>query len=323
MKLLSTKFFVTVLALVLLVSTSVLVGCEEGEEEVKDEITVQEEIEFGIVEWPGVTQKTHVLKNILERIDYDVEITTYAIPLILEGLSEGELDAFTGTWFQTIGDPLQEHIDEGSIVEVSREIEESIYKSAVPTYVYEAGVTSMADLHEHGEKFNHEYYGIEPGNEGNQIIEEAIEESIYNLEGWEMIPSSTSAMLTEVDQAIENEEWIVFHGWEPHWMNVVFDFEYLEDPEGIWGGPEEIGTIARSGLQEDDPNFYLFLEQFDIDSDIQSEWIFQYSREERDPEVVAEEWVEENEDMILEWLEGIHTTDGRDAQEVFSESLEQ
>jgi len=42
-------------------------------------------------------------------------------------------------------------------------------------------------------------------------------------------------MLSAVQRAVNNEEWIAFNGWKPHYMNLMFDLKYLEDPEGIWG----------------------------------------------------------------------------------------
>ncbi len=283
----------------------------------------QEDVELPIVEWPGVTQKTHVIQEVLETMGYNTNIETYSLELILQGLKEGDLDAFTGSWFQTWGTPLEEALEEGSVVHVSTQLEETNYGPAVPTYLYEEeGITCLSDLHEYSEEFNYQYHGLEPGNDGNQIMIEAFENDTYNLGEWEIVESNTAAMITEAEQRIEEGEWIVFSGWEPHWMNVILDMKYIDDPEGIWGEDERVGTVARAGLEEDDQNLYLFFEQFDIDSEIQNEWIYEYSYEERDPEAVAEEWIGENLDLVLEWVEGLQTTEGEDAQEALREAYE-
>ncbi|ACB84474.1 ABC transporter substrate-binding protein [Natranaerobius thermophilus] len=308
----SKIFFLLGLIVVVVISASVYAINRNNQETLT-------EVELPIVEWPGVTQKTHVVSEILESLGYQVNINQYALPVILEGLSEGDLDVFTGTWFQTWGTPLKNKLADGSVVHVSTQLEDTNYGPAVPYYVYEAGVTSLADLSEYSEEFNHTYYGLESGNDGNQIMIDAFDNNIYDLGDWKIVESSTAAMIQHVQNYMNNEEWIVFSGWEPHWMNVVLDMRYLDDPEGIWGEDEKVGTIARKGLKDDDPNLYKFFEQFDINNEIQSEWIYEYSRKNRSPNVVAKEWVSENLDLVLEWVDGVHTVDGRDAGEVLKE----
>jgi len=127
-------------------------------------------------------------------------------------------------------------------------------------------------------------------------------------------------MLAQVESTIENEDWIVFSGWKPHWMNVVLDMKYLDDPEGIWGGDERIGTVVTSSFPEKSPNAFKLLEQFDIDSDIQSAWILEYGKNGRKPEEVAKEWIPNNLDLVSEWVQGVKSFDGRNAEDVLREA---
>ncbi|MFP3471555.1 glycine betaine ABC transporter substrate-binding protein, partial [Micrococcus sp. SIMBA_144] len=91
--------------------------------------------------------------------------------------------------------------------------------------------------------------------------EKAIEE--YGLDGWQVEQSSTAAMLTELEDAINNEEPIVVTGWNPHYMFTKFDnLKYLEDPKGTYGEEEQIKSLARKGLEEDKPNAYKLIDQF-------------------------------------------------------------
>ncbi|WP_366922955.1 ABC transporter substrate-binding protein [Metallumcola ferriviriculae] len=277
-------------------------------------------INLGMVEWPGVTQKTYILKEVLDKLGYDVEINTYTVPLVIQGLSTGDIDAFAGTWFETFGEALQKKIDNGSIKVTSIQLEDALYKPAVPTYVFEAGVKSMADLNKYADKFNHKYYGIEPGNDGNQIMIDAVNNDTYNLGDWEVVESSTSGMLLQAKKLTDKKEWIVFSAWKPHWMNVVYDIKYLDDPEGLWGEAAKVGTISSADFPEEHPNVNKFLEQFTITSDIQSAWILEYAKNERDPKEVATEWVSNNLDLVSQWLDGVVTVDGKDAQNVIKES---
>lgn len=104
----------------------------------------------------------------------------------------------------------------------------------------------MADLNKYADKFNHKYYGIEPGNDGNQIMIDAVNNDTYNLGDWEVVESSTSGMLLQAKKLTDKKEWIVFSAWKPHWMNVVYDIKYLDDPEGLWGEAAKVGTISSA-----------------------------------------------------------------------------
>ncbi|MFW5790883.1 MAG: ABC transporter substrate-binding protein [Bacillota bacterium] len=285
------------------------------------EVSAEDTVNFGYVEWPGVTVKTAVASQILEDIGYETESSSYTQQVLFQGMKSGDVDAFLGTWLPTMEVNYQKYHDEGVVEEVVVNLsgDEVSYSTAVPEYVYEAGVTSMADLHEHADKFESRIYGIEPGNDGNIIIQEAIDQGTYNLDDWEMVESSTSGMLAEVDRAISQEDWIAFNGWEPHWMNVAYDIKYLDDPENIWGEDDKVLTVARSDYEEEQPEVYRFLEQFVLDAEIQNEWINEYGNKERDPEDVAEEWVANNIDKVVEFLDGVESADGQPAAEVIQE----
>jgi len=276
-------------------------------------------IDFGYVQWPGVTVKTHVARKVLDHLGYETAMTSGSQAIVFKGMDTGDLDIFLGNWMPTMKIHFDEYNEKGTVKAVRNNLLDVVYKTAVPEYVYEAGVTSLADLSENADKFNSTVYGIEPGNEGNLIIKKAIDNNTYNLEGWKLQSSSTAGMLTSVKRAVNNEEWIAFNGWKPHYMNVMFDIRYLDDPEGIWGSGERVQTVVRTGFEEENPNVYKFLEQFKVTAPMQNEWIDMYKRQEMDPEVVAEEWIANNLDVVNQWVYGVQSTDGRMARKVIAE----
>jgi len=91
-----------------------------------------------------------------------------------------------------------------------------------------------------------------------QNTEEVITD--YGLE-YELVASSSAGMAAELRTAINKEEWIVVTGWTPHWMFARWDLKYLDDPKGVYGGEEYIGTLARKGLAEEKPGIYGILER--------------------------------------------------------------
>ena len=76
--------------------------------------------------------------------------------------------------------------------------------------------------------------GIEPGAGVVEQTNNAIDH-YDNLSDWSVQTSSTGAMLTALEQALQNEDEIVITGWSPHWIFLEHDVKYLEDPDGIYG----------------------------------------------------------------------------------------
>ncbi|TYO97390.1 glycine betaine ABC transporter substrate-binding protein [Desulfallas thermosapovorans] len=140
--------------------------------------------------------------------------------------------------------------------------------------------------------------GIEPGAGIMSATEAAIEQ--YGLD-FQLQDSSSAAMAASLKRAIDNEEWIVVTGWTPHWKFAQWDLKYLDDPKGVYGGEEEIATIARTGLKDDMPEVYEILDKFywapaDMEAvmlDIQGGMT---------PDEAAEKWIENNQDKVNAWL---------------------
>lgn len=281
-------------------------------------------ISFGYVAWPGVTVKTHVMKNIAEYLGYEVEITMGMKALVFKGMEAGDVDVFLELWLPQMKNDFKPYQEEGTIKIVRANVEELVWKTAVPEYVWEAGVKSHADLNEYAEEFDYKWYGLEAGSSGNAIIQDAIENNTYNLGEWEVVTSGEAAMLSSVKRHVNNKEWIAFSAWKPHWMNSMFDLKYLEDPEHIWGDPDEekaVYTTVRSGFEEERPNFYKMLEQFKINAPIQSQWILEYGQKDRPADEVAKEWIANNQEIVNQWLFGVKSVDGRMARKVIDEKL--
>src|SRR5699024_4955285 len=65
--------------------------------------------------------------------------------------------------------------------------------------------------------------------------------------------SSDTAMLAELDSAIEAEKPIVVTLWHPHWAYSRYDLKDLEDPKNAMGETEELHIAAREGFSDDYP----------------------------------------------------------------------
>ncbi|MFC3039391.1 glycine betaine ABC transporter substrate-binding protein [Virgibacillus xinjiangensis] len=159
-----------------------------------------------------------------------------------------------------------------------------------------------------GEAIEYTITGIEPGAGITQATDDALAE-YENLAGWEQENSSTAAMLTELGDAIDNEEPIVIAGWSPHYKFAKWDLKYLEDPKEVYGGVEELTTLARKGLQEDMPEAYTILDRFKWEpEDMESVML---AAQDMDFEQAAQQWVDENQETVAEWTDGVESVDGQ------------
>lgn len=168
----------------------------------------------------------------------------------------------------------------------------------------------------YSEEVNYSITGIEPGAGVFQAAENAIEE--YGLDGWEVQASSSGAMATALGEAIANEEPIVVTGWSPHWKFAEYDLKYLDDPKGVFGEAEIIGTMVREGLEEDSPNAYKLLDQFSWTPDDLEAVMLEITNG-ADPADAAADWISENEDKVAEWTEGVEEVDGEEIELVYVE----
>ncbi len=163
----------------------------------------------------------------------------------------------------------------------------------------------------YSEEVGYTITGIEPGAGVFKAAENAVEE--YDLDGWDVQASSSGAMASALGAAIDNEEPIIVTGWTPHWKFAKYDLKYLEDPKGVFGEAETINTMAREGFSSDHPNAAKLLEQFNWTTD-DIENVMSKISDGATPEDAAVEWIEENEDKVEAWKDGVE--EGSDSIEL-------
>src|SRR5690625_146331 len=165
---------------------------------------------------------------------------------------------------------------------------------------------------DYNDAVNYTITGIEPGA-GITVTTEKVIEEYDELSGWNLELSSTAAMMAELENAIDNEEPIIITGWNPHWMFAKYpDMKYLDDPKDIYGDEEGINTLARVGLEEDMPEAYKLIDQFEWDVEDMESIMNEANETGEEIETIAEQWVEDNEDKVAKWTEGVDEVDNVD-----------
>ena len=105
----------------------------------------------------------------------------------------------------------------------------------MPTYTFDAGLKSFADIAKFKDQLDGKIYGIEPGNDGNRLILDMIKNNTFGLGSFELVESSEQGMLAQVERAVKRKQPIVFLGWEPHPMNSKYDMKYLSGGDDVFG----------------------------------------------------------------------------------------
>lgn len=279
-----------------------LVACSESENEGGNNGEGESEkgtLELSMPPWVNSPPQAWMVKLIIEEhLGWEVNITEADIGLSFASTANGTTDFFVDAWLPGSHDPfVEEHGDDIKVLEPFTEVPPN--GLIVPDYVYEE-ITSIGQLNENKEKFNNRIVGIEPGSGIMDLTEQAIEE--YNLE-FELIEGSDFAMTATLEDAIDNNEWVVATGWSPHWMFTKFDLEYLDDPENVYGDIRDIYPIINKDLPDKAPEVVEFLNKWEVDGSVWDELINEISVEEKDPETTIQNWLDENEDLVNSWLE--------------------
>ncbi|MGR3793678.1 choline ABC transporter substrate-binding protein [Vannielia sp. SX4] len=275
------------------------------------------------VGWTDITTTTATAKHVLEGLGYDVDVKILSVPVTFASLESDDVDVFLGNWMPAQSGAIGPYIESGEIEAINVNLEGTKYTLAVPTYTFEKGLQSYADIAKFAESLDNKIYGIEPGNEGNGYLVSLIEENKMGLGDAEMevIESSEQGMLAQVDRAYKDEQDIVFLGWEPHPMNANFSLKYLPGGEDFFGGEGVVHTVTRKGYSEECPNLGKLFANMDFTLEMENGIMGQILDDGADPADATEEWLKANADVLDTWLAGVTAKDGGDAKAAVSAAL--
>ncbi len=280
-------------------------------------------VDFVEVQWSDIASTTAATRIVLEAAGYETESSIVSVPIAFQSLETGDVDVFLGDWEPSMSSYTKDLLAEDKIVDHAVNLTGAKYTLAVPSYVAEGGVESFGDIAKYGEKFDYKIYGIEPGNDGNLLIQKMIDTDAFGLGDFELIASSEAGMLAQVRAMQPKEEWIVFLGWEPHPMNTVFDLTYLKGGDDYFGpnyGAATVHTITRPGYAEENPNLGKFFENLEFTLAMENE-IMKDIADGMEAWDAAEKWLKANPSILNKWFDGIKTPEGKDALPVVKKNL--
>ncbi len=265
--------------------------------------------------WTDITSTNGVAGTLLKALGYKQAVSTLSVPIVFQALSSGQLDVFLGNWMPAQTNFINPLLKDNKLVVVRPNLQHAKFTLAVPDYVAEAGVHSVADLAQHADKFGKRIYGIEAGAPANQNIQRMLTAGDDGLKGWKLIESSEQGMLGEVERAQRSQQWIAFLAWEPHPMNDRFHITYLQGAEQYFGpdfGSTTINTLARNGYAEQCPNADRLFRQLSFTVPMENALMVSIASQRMDGPAAARTWLKANPGQLDAWLDGVMTFDGKD-----------
>ncbi len=272
-------------------------------------------VRFSDVGWTDITSTTALSTVVLQGLGYKVKTHVLSVPVTFASLKNKDLDVFLGLWLPSMAADEKPYRDDGSVERVRANLQGAKYTFAVPKYVQDAGIKDFADIAKYKDKLGAKIYGIEPGNDGNRLIQEMIDKNAFDLKGFKMVESSEQGMLSQVKRAGRKKDWIVFLGWEPHPMNANFELAYLSGGDDYFGpnyGGATVYTNIRKGYVQECPNVGQLLKNLEFTLAMENEVMGMILDKGMQPDKAARLWLQKNSGVLDMWLKGVTTIDGKD-----------
>ncbi|CAG9272314.1 choline ABC transporter substrate-binding protein [Paraburkholderia caribensis] len=274
--------------------------------------------------WTDIDATNAVTGVLLKALGYQQNVSNLSVPITYQGLKKGQIDVFLGNWMPAQGPLVKPFVDERSIDVLHANLTNAKFTLAVPDYVAAAGVHSFADLVKHADQFNGKIYGIEPGAPANQNIKKMISDKAFGLGDWKIVESSETGMLTQVERAVRDKQWIVFLAWEPHLMNTKFHLTYLSGGDAYFGpnyGGATVNTVTRAGFAGQCTNLARLFQQLTFNVDLENQIITNVLQNKVDINTAASNALKGNPALLNTWLKGVTTTNGSDGLQAVQAQL--
>jgi len=271
-------------------------------------------VRFADIGWTDITATTALTSTVLEGLGYKPKVIIATVPIAFAGVKKHQIDAFLGYWSPSMTPIVEPFLKDNGIKVLDKpNLVGAKYTLAVPTYAYEAGLKSFADIAKFKDKLDGKIYGIEPGNDGNLLIQGMITKDQFGLKGFKMVESSEAGMLTELSRAVKQKKWVVFLGWAPHPMNVQQNITYLSGGDDVFGanyGEAKVYTVTSTDLAARCPNVDKLVTNLEFSLDMENQVMLPIMAK-VNPNIAAKAWLKKNPAALDKWLDGVQTKDGK------------
>lgn len=271
---------------------------------------------FSDVSWTDITATTAVATTVLQALGYETETKVLSVPVTYAAMASDDVDVFLGNWMPTMAADIAPYEESGTVDTVRTNLTGAKYTLATDKAGAELGIRNFADIAAHKDALDGKIYGIEPGNDGNRLLLKMVAEDQFGLGTFEVVESSEQGMLAQVGRAVRGNKPIVFLGWEPHPMNSQYELTYLEGGDDIFGpnlGGAEVRTNTRAGYVAECENVGQFLKNLEFTLEMENQIMGAILTDGKQPAVAARDYLANDPNVVLSWLDGVRARDGSDA----------
>ncbi|MEU5041022.1 ABC transporter permease/substrate binding protein [Streptomyces griseorubiginosus] len=219
-------------------------------------------ISIGYVPWDDGVASTFLWKEILEERGYQVDAEQFDAGPLYTSVASGNVDFMTGAWLPTTHEQYWKKYG-GKLDDLGAWYDKTSLELTVPSYMKD--VNSLADLKGKASRFGGKITGIESSAGETALLKSKVLKAYGLDKEYEVVDSSTPAMLAELKRAYAKKAPIVVPLWSPHWAYNDYDLKKLKDPKGAWGSGDGIHTVARKGFAADNPVVGRWLKDFKLD----------------------------------------------------------
>ena len=273
-------------------------------------------VRFSDVGWTDITATTATATAILDALGYETDTKVLSVPVTYKSMEGKDIDVFLGNWMPTMEADIKPYTEAGTVDTVGVNLEGAKYTLAANKAAADLGISTFGDIAKFKDQLDGKIYGIEPGNDGNRLIQSMIDKDAFGLGGFEVVESSEAGMLAQATRATKRDEPIVFLGWEPHPMNSNLELTYLEGGDEFFGpnlGGATVYTNTRAGYVDECPNVGQLLKNMKFSLSMENEIMGAILNDGAKPRDAAVAWMKSNPDTVTGWLDGVTTRDGGDA----------
>lgn len=251
-----------------------------------------------IPSWTDGLSTAHLSKKAFEEMGYDVEFETLSEAAVLyAGVAQGDVDVYTSAWPEVTHATYMEQYGD-QLEDLGGYYDNAKLTFAVPTYVTD--VNSIEDLKGKAAEFDGKIVGIEPGAGHMKVTSEQVIPQYDLGSEYQLVTSSTPAMLAELRSATEANKPIVVTLWRPFWANSEFEVKDLEDPKGALGETEALHHLGKKTFSQEFPDAAEFLTNMQLTdeqyNDLENKVVNEYG-EGREAEAI-DAWLADNPDAV-------------------------
>ena len=295
---------------------------------------VADDVIIGVPNWASVRGTAHILKVALEEnLGLSVALQNGSNPVIFEAMDSGAMHVHPEVWL-----PNQQNLhdtfvaEKGTVTFNPNAVLAEQHICVTKDTQDRTGISSLSDLTDpsFASQFDTDGDGlgevwIGAAGWASTNVEKIRAKTYGYSETMNLVEMDETLALAQVDNAIVQDENIVFYCYTPHHMFSLYDLVKLEEPpfdaaewdvkqptdDPNWLENSMAGTAWDStklhvfysrALEEQHPAAAAMLANVELNTEHVNGIVYALSVDGRDPDEFAREWVAENSDLVDSWF---------------------